>query len=178
VLALPAAEAAIPTWIQGFGFSFMPNNQQRHVKEQLRMLIFPGTELLSKQLKEGGALAQVPMLPEDEETEEEKERREKLAQGVPGGGEGGGGGGGEGGEEAPGRDGGGSEGGGGGGAGGGGGGGRGSGGGRGGRGGRGRGGGGRGGGQQAASAKDDGLVWTGGSTKYSLPQELALLLQQ
>ena len=49
-LALPAAEAAIQTWIGGFNFAPMPEEQQTLVKQQLRMLIFPGTELLSKPL--------------------------------------------------------------------------------------------------------------------------------
>lgn len=54
-LALPAADAALETWVNGFGFVHMSEEQQTVVKKELRMLIFPGTQLLVKPLPQRNA---------------------------------------------------------------------------------------------------------------------------
>jgi len=54
-LALPAADAARETWVNGFGFVHMSEEQQTVVKKELRMLIFPGTQLLVKPLPQRNA---------------------------------------------------------------------------------------------------------------------------
>jgi hypothetical protein len=62
-LALPAADAARDTWINGFGFSHMSEEQQTMVKKELRMLIFPGTSLLAKPLPQRAAAEPSPLNP-------------------------------------------------------------------------------------------------------------------
>ncbi|KIY93292.1 hypothetical protein MNEG_14670 [Monoraphidium neglectum] len=57
-LALPAAHEAEKTWVEGFHFEYMPEKQQEQVKRELRMLIFPGTQLLRKNLEPRGAAAE------------------------------------------------------------------------------------------------------------------------
>jgi hypothetical protein len=62
-LALPAADAARDTWINGFGFTHMSEEQQTMVKKELRMLIFPGTSLLAKPLPQRAAAEPAPLNP-------------------------------------------------------------------------------------------------------------------
>ncbi len=77
-LSLPAAHATTDTWIGGFGFEHMPLEQILIARSQLRLLIFPETEVLRKFL--GGNTA---------ETADLKPRELPLAPPEPeGGGEG------------------------------------------------------------------------------------------
>jgi hypothetical protein len=62
-LALPAADAARETWINGFGFDHMSEEQQAMVKKELRMLIFPGTQLLVKPLPQRAGAEGAPLNP-------------------------------------------------------------------------------------------------------------------
>lgn len=55
-LSLPAAHATTDTWIGGFGFEHMPLEQILIARSQLRLLIFPETEVLRKFL--GGNTAE------------------------------------------------------------------------------------------------------------------------
>ena len=45
-LGLPAAATTIGTWMHGFGFVAMPEEQQRAARSELRILVFPGAGLL------------------------------------------------------------------------------------------------------------------------------------
>jgi hypothetical protein len=56
-LSLPAAPEAFHTWVTGFGFVPMTDEQQALVKGELRMLIFPGTHLLTHQLADSSTAA-------------------------------------------------------------------------------------------------------------------------
>ncbi|PRW56093.1 Nucleosome-remodeling factor subunit BPTF isoform A [Chlorella sorokiniana] len=47
-LVLPAAHETVETWKNGFNFVDMPEDDVRLAKQQLRILIFPGTEVLYK----------------------------------------------------------------------------------------------------------------------------------
>lgn len=47
-LVLPAAHETVETWKSGFNFVDMPEDDVRLAKQQLRILIFPGTEVLYK----------------------------------------------------------------------------------------------------------------------------------
>ncbi|BDA40764.1 probable chromodomain-helicase-DNA-binding protein 4 at N-terminal half [Coccomyxa sp. Obi] len=49
-LCLPAAQSTVDTWIHGFGFTMMTPEQLAATRSELRVLIFPGTELLYKSL--------------------------------------------------------------------------------------------------------------------------------
>eukprot|EP00884_Botryococcus_braunii_P009424 jgi/Botrbrau1/18483/Bobra.0072s0063.1 len=51
-LTLPAAPAAINTWIMGFDFKPMEDAELRRLTEDTKMLIFPGTRVLHKKLPE------------------------------------------------------------------------------------------------------------------------------
>jgi hypothetical protein len=50
VLSLPAASAAIPTWIHHFAFRPMDLLDVQAVQSELRMLMFPGSQILYKTL--------------------------------------------------------------------------------------------------------------------------------
>ena len=52
-LSLPAAHATVDTWTQGFGFQAMAADQLLETRESLRLLVFPGTEVLYKVLLPG-----------------------------------------------------------------------------------------------------------------------------
>ena len=45
-LGLPAAATTIGTWMHGFGFVAMPEEQQRAARSELRILVFPGAGML------------------------------------------------------------------------------------------------------------------------------------
>lgn len=47
-LTLPAAPAALNTWIMGFDFKPMEDAELRRLTEDTKMLIFPGTRVLHK----------------------------------------------------------------------------------------------------------------------------------
>ncbi|DBA96080.1 TPA: hypothetical protein ACH3X1_001578 [Trebouxia sp. C0004] len=49
-MCLPAAHETVHTWIQGFGLLPMPDEDLDAACKDLRMLIFPGTQVLQKQL--------------------------------------------------------------------------------------------------------------------------------
>ncbi len=49
-LSLPAAHETVGTWMHGFGFTHMPAEQLRAARAELRLLLFPGTEVLVKPL--------------------------------------------------------------------------------------------------------------------------------
>ena len=49
-MCLPAAHETVHTWIQGFGLQPMPDEDLDAACKDLRMLIFPGTQVLQKQL--------------------------------------------------------------------------------------------------------------------------------
>ena len=49
-LVLPAAHETVETWKTGFHFEDMPPDQLKIAKSQLKILIFPGTEVLWKQM--------------------------------------------------------------------------------------------------------------------------------
>lgn len=49
-MCLPAAHETVQTWIQGFGLSRMPLDDLDMACKELRLLIFPGTQVLQKQL--------------------------------------------------------------------------------------------------------------------------------
>jgi len=48
---LPAAHETVDTWKSGFAFEDMPEDQVRMAKQQLRILVFPGTEVLWKTME-------------------------------------------------------------------------------------------------------------------------------
>ena len=52
-LSLPAAHATVDTWTQGFGFQAMAADQLLETRESLRLLVFPGTEVLYRVLLPG-----------------------------------------------------------------------------------------------------------------------------
>ncbi|KAK9810346.1 hypothetical protein WJX72_009121 [[Myrmecia] bisecta] len=63
-LSLPAAHETVGTWMHGFGFAHMPAEQLRAARSELRLLIFPGTEVLCKPLvKPAEALPPAQLLP-------------------------------------------------------------------------------------------------------------------
>ena len=49
-MCLPAAHETVRTWIHGFGLSPMPDEDLDTACKDLRLLIFPGTQVLQKQL--------------------------------------------------------------------------------------------------------------------------------
>ena len=49
-MCLPAAHETVHTWIHGFGLQPMPDEDLDAACKDLRMLIFPGTQVLQKQL--------------------------------------------------------------------------------------------------------------------------------
>lgn len=49
-MCLPAAHETVHTWIQGFGLQPMPDDDLDAACKDLRILIFPGTQVLQKQL--------------------------------------------------------------------------------------------------------------------------------
>ena len=49
-MCLPAAHETVHTWIQGFGLQPMPDDDLDAACKDLRLLIFPGTQVLQKQL--------------------------------------------------------------------------------------------------------------------------------
>ena len=49
-LVLPAAHETVDTWKNGFGFIDMPEEEVAMAKQQLRILVFPGTEVLWKKV--------------------------------------------------------------------------------------------------------------------------------
>ena len=50
VLSLPAAHATVETWTRGFGFRPMSADALLETRDSLRLLVFPGTEVLYKPL--------------------------------------------------------------------------------------------------------------------------------
>ena len=50
-LALPAAHETVAAWKNGFGFYDMPVDQVNLAKQQLHLLVFPGTEMLWKDIR-------------------------------------------------------------------------------------------------------------------------------
>lgn len=50
-LALPAAHETVAAWKHGFGFHDMPVEQVKLAKQQLHLLVFPGTEMLWKDIQ-------------------------------------------------------------------------------------------------------------------------------
>lgn len=54
-LCLPAAHETVLTWRQGFHFVDMPEEDVKLAKQQLRILVFPGTEMLWKDVQGVGA---------------------------------------------------------------------------------------------------------------------------
>ena len=48
-VCLPAAEAAMGTWVHGFGFDKMPEEQVKAARSDMKVLMFPGTRLLHKE---------------------------------------------------------------------------------------------------------------------------------
>ena len=50
IMCLPAAYSTVHTWIQGFGLQPMPDEDLDAACKDLRLLIFPGTQVLHKQL--------------------------------------------------------------------------------------------------------------------------------
>ena len=49
-LCLPAARETVGTWMHGFGFAHMAAPALQAARAELRVLVFPGTEVLSKAL--------------------------------------------------------------------------------------------------------------------------------
>lgn len=49
-LSLPAAHSTVDTWTKGFAFKPMAADQLLETRESLRLLVFPGTEVLHKVL--------------------------------------------------------------------------------------------------------------------------------
>ena len=75
-LSLPAAHATVQTWTEGFGFKRMGAEQLLEVRESLRLLVFPGTEILHKPLIPGatpGFSDQQPRRRKEEQKEAEGE---------------------------------------------------------------------------------------------------------
>jgi len=58
-LSLPAAHETVDTWRSGFGFRDMPDAALQAVRQELRVLLFPGTEVLYKPLGGSPPLCQV-----------------------------------------------------------------------------------------------------------------------
>ena len=50
-LALPAAHETVSAWKNGFKFSDMPSQQVKLAKQQLHLLVFPGTEMLWREIQ-------------------------------------------------------------------------------------------------------------------------------
>lgn len=50
-LVLPAAHETVQTWKAGFGFADMAEEEVAMAKQQLRILVFPGTEVLWKEVE-------------------------------------------------------------------------------------------------------------------------------
>ena len=48
-VCLPAAEVAMGTWVHGFGFDKMPEEQVKAARSDMKVLMFPGTRLLHKE---------------------------------------------------------------------------------------------------------------------------------
>ena len=54
-LALPAAHEVERMWVRSFGFSPMPDDALRTARAELRLLVFPGANMLHKRLGRGAA---------------------------------------------------------------------------------------------------------------------------
>lgn len=80
-LSLPAAHATTDTWIEGFGFEHMPLEQILIARSQLRLLIFPETEVLRKFLLGNTAATadlkprELPLAPPEQHAEEKAEEK-------------------------------------------------------------------------------------------------------
>lgn len=49
-LTLPSADATVDFWTKGFGFRHMAVDQLQTARESLRLMVFPGTDMLYKVL--------------------------------------------------------------------------------------------------------------------------------
>lgn len=49
-LTLPSADATVDFWTKGFGFKHMAVDQLQTARESLRLMVFPGTDMLYKVL--------------------------------------------------------------------------------------------------------------------------------
>ena len=61
-MCLPAAYSTVDTWIQGFGLEPMPDEDLDAACKDLRLLIFPGTQVLQKQLLTPLPIKQGPLM--------------------------------------------------------------------------------------------------------------------
>lgn len=61
-MCLPAAYETVHTWIQGFGLQPMPDEDLDAACKDLRLLIFPGTQVLQKQLLPALPAKQGPLM--------------------------------------------------------------------------------------------------------------------
>lgn len=61
-MCLPAAHETVHTWIQGFGLQPMPDHDLDAACKDLRLLIFPGTQVLQKQLLPALPAKQGPLM--------------------------------------------------------------------------------------------------------------------
>ena len=72
-LVLPAAHETVVAWKGGFHFIDMPSDQVRLAKHQLKVLVFPGTEMLWKQIdgvpEPSGHHVLEPIISEEDENE-------------------------------------------------------------------------------------------------------------
>ena len=74
-LALPAAHETVSAWKHGFHFVDMPPEEVRLAKQQLHLLVFPGTEMLWRNIRgvdapsPGSHHILRPMLPEQDQHE-------------------------------------------------------------------------------------------------------------
>ena len=53
-LALPAAADAVPTWLNGFAFKHANPEELQAVQSEMRLFIFPGTQVGASVLARGG----------------------------------------------------------------------------------------------------------------------------
>eukprot|EP00793_Prasinoderma_coloniale_P003339 PRCOL_00005974-RA len=60
-LGLPAAPTAVGTWVHGFGFSEMSLEERKFARSELRMMHFPGSTLLAKDVRMPQPVAASPM---------------------------------------------------------------------------------------------------------------------
>ena len=61
-MCLPAAHSTVHTWVQGFDLQPMPDQDLDAACKHLRLLIFPGTKVLHKQLLPALAPMQGPLM--------------------------------------------------------------------------------------------------------------------
>jgi hypothetical protein len=75
-ISLPAAEQTVSTWKEGFGFEVMPESDIEWATTDLRMLRFPGTDMLQRPVVPGAELP--PLRPEGWQTSAPKSALEKA----------------------------------------------------------------------------------------------------